>query len=487
MKQLPILLFLFSLPAFCRQSAQSHIIIDGRFEDWTAIDPAAENSGQTLSATDLRLLRLRVADDSGYLYLMLELNQEILLQEGNRLTLYLDIDDNAATGQPIADMGADVSYTFGERKGHLWTKGDTIALEYQHLGLVGAPSMTSSRFEWALSWDALGSSGQPTLLRGPLRLLLRDEAGGGALPAQGSLRWATTLMPRPALPAVDFDRRSPSHLRLVSHNVNRRHMQSDKKDAFSRIYRALDPDFLLLQEAYDGSAEEIRDYFLPALGSSPSGAWYAYKAGAEATVLISPFPALQVTPLGNSAAYLLDLPAPYSTKLVLIALSLPCCRQDSARQAEADLIMAFVRDLVTTGGTIDVPKGAPIVLAGDANLVGYPAQYQTLLTGAIQDTMTYGPPFAPDWDGTPFTDLHPPQLQRPMTFTWRGNGFFPGRLDYIFYTDSVLRIGRNFVFDTPGLPTATQEKYQLKETDAPDTYHHLPLVVDLAVAVVHGP
>ena len=93
----------------------------------------------------------------------------------------------------------------------------------------------------------------------------------------------------------------------------------------------------------------------------------------------------------------------------------------------------------------------------------------------------YGPSFAPDWDNTALADLHPLHFQRPHTFTWRGNSFFPGRLDYVFYTDSVLKIGRSFVFDTVELPLTTLEKYNLREMDAPNTYKHLPLVVDMVL------
>ena len=280
---------------------------------------------------------------------------------------------------------------------------------------------------------------------------------------------------------MNFERFDPAHLRLLSHNVNRRHFHPDKKDAFTRVYRALEPDLLLLQEAYEGNAEEILDYFEPALPPSRSGQWYAYKAGAEATVLLSPYPARAVVPLGNSAAYLLQLPGKNESQLALIALSMPCCRQDSARQAEADQILAFIRDLQTPGGSWEVPAGTPIMLAGDANLVGFKRQYTTLLEGSIQDETTYGMAFAPDWDGTALTDLHPPHFQRPHTFTWRGASFFPGRLDYVFYTDSVLKIGRNFVFDTVGLAAATLEQYNLRERDAPDTYKHMPVVVDMVV------
>lgn len=459
--------------------AQPNIIIDGRFEDWTSVPPTVDVPVEDAPPEATDLFHLRMADDAEYLYFFLEVDSGILWQEGNRITLYLDTDDDPATGQAVSGIGAEISYTFGERKGQLLDGVDTIPLEYQHLGLTGSPSYNTAQFEWALSWDAQTEDGRRPLSRRPFRVVIMNEAGGDVLPDEGGLRYVPQLTPRPPVPEVDFERAYPTHLRLVSHNVNRRHFHPEKKDAFTRIYRALQPDLLLLEEAYEGSAEEILEYFRQALPPSRSDQWYAYKAGAEATVLLSPYPAKKVIPLGNSAAYLLQLPGKNDPQLALIALSMPCCRQDSARQAEADQIMAFVRDLRTPGGAVDVPLGTPIVLAGDANLVGFRSQYTTLLEGTIQDKPTYGPAFAPDWDDTALTDLHPQHFQRPLTFTWRGNSFFPGRLDYVFYTDSVLKIGRHFVFDTVGLPAATLERYHLKEMDAPNTYKHLPLVVDI--------
>lgn len=459
--------------------AQSDLAIDGRFEEWAAMPLIVDHSTPEAIPGAIDLLQLGIADNSEYLHFYLTVDQEILWQVGNRITFYLDTDDNPNTGKAVGGIGAEVSFTFGERQGQLLVGKDTIPLEYQHLGLVGAPSTTSAHFEWALSWDALTEDGQVTLPKKPFRLVVVDEVGGDMLPDEDGLRYIPTLKSQPPLPEATFERQAPTHLRLLSHNVNRRHFHPEKKDAFTRVYQALSPDLLLLQEAYKGSAEEILEYFQPALPSSRSGNWYAYKAGAEATVLLSPYPAKAVVPLGNSAAYLLQLPGDKESQLALIALSMPCCRQDSARQAEADQIIAFIRDLQTPGGTFNVPKDTPIMLAGDANLVGLKRQYHTLVEGSIQDEATYGKAFSPDWDGTPLKDLHPPHFQRPHTYTWRGNGFFPGRLDYIFYTDSVLKIGHHFVFDTVGLPKATLEKYNLQEMDAPDTYKHMPLVVDM--------
>lgn len=476
----PYLLLLLLCQAYLFQ-AQSELAIDGRFEDWASIPLIVDDSkpDPVLGAVDL--LQLGIADNSEYLHFLLKVDQEILWQVGNRIRFYLDTDDNPNTGEAIGGIGAEVSFTFGERQGQLLVGKDTIPLEYQHLGLVGAPSTTSAQFEWALSWDALTEDGQVTLPKKPFRFVIVDEVGGDMLPDENGLRYIPTLKPQPPLPEVTFERQDSAHLRLLSHNVNRRHLHPDKKDAFTRVYQALSPDLLLLQEAYEGSAEEILEYFKEALPPSRSGKWHAYKAGAEATVLLSPYPAKEVVPLGNSAAYLLQLPGDKDAQLALIALSMPCCRQDSARQAEADQILAFIHELQTPGGTFNVPQNTPIVLAGDANLVGLKRQYHTLLEGSIQDETTYGKAFTPDWDGTALTDLHPLHFQRPHTYTWRGSGFFPGRLDYVFYTDSVLRIGRHFVFDTVGLPKAVLEKYNLREMDAPDTYKHMPLVVDMVI------
>jgi len=455
--------------------------IDGRFEDWSTIPLIVDKSEPNAVQGAVDLLHVGIADDEAYLYFYLKVDQEILWQVDNRIRFYLDTDDNPNTGKAIGGIGAEVSFTFGERKGQLLVGKDTLPLEYQHLGLVGAPSTTSDQFEWALSWDAQTDNGQVSLPKKPFRFLVVDEVGGDMHPDEDGLRYVPTLTPRSLVPEVSFERVDPTHLRLLSHNVNRRHFHPDKKDAFTRIYQALAPDMLLLQEAYEGEAEEILEYFQPALPVSRSGQWYAYKAGEEATVLLSPYPAKHVVPLGNSAAYLLQLPGEEEPQLALIALSMPCCRQDSARQAEADQILAFIRDLQTPGGTIDVPQDTPIMLAGDANLVGLKRQYTTLLEGVIQNEATYGKAFSPDWDGTALMDLHPQHFQRPHTYTWRGRGFFPGRLDYVFYTDSVLKIGRNFVFDTVGLPKTTLEKYSLREMDAPNTYKHMPLVVDMVL------
>ena len=452
-------------------SAQSHdIVIDGRMDDWKEVSPLIQYP-ETGPGNTLRLKGLWLADDDTYLFIRFELDREILLQENNGLALYLDIDGKGATGDLA---GAEIAFNFGERKGWIQDGEESLPIEYEALDLYSAPSTFSASFEISISWkahpwlEALGF-GYHTL-----GIMLFDKSAKEIL--CHSL-YRPSLQPRPPYILTTLGKAAPDHVRLVTHNVNKRHFLPDKKEAFSRVYGALDPDILLLEEAYDGNAGEILDYFREALG--PSETWYAAKEGAEATVVLSRYPVTTVCALGNSAAYLIDLRPERETELALVVLSMPCCREDSARQAEADQIAAFVRDWQLPGTPGRLAPGTPIVLAGDANLVGPLEQLLTLTEGAIRDTTAYGQGLGPDWDGSSFADLCPLQLQRPVAATWRGKGFSPSRLDYILYSDYVLKIGRRFVFDTGGLTPELLRKYGLHPTDGPATYKHMPVVADL--------
>lgn len=427
------------------------IVVDGRFEDWKTISPLFQPD-RPEKAFDLT--SLWATDDEDYLFLRIDLNQDILLQENNSLALYLDIDGQGVTGDLA---GAEIVFFFGERKGYIQHDGESLPIEYQALDLCTAPSTMGRSFELSIAWDAHPWLKKLGFGQHPLGVMLFDRR------AKEILCYAYYSPRREAHSPIStstLDKADPNHLRLVTHNVNKRHLQPDKRDAFTRIYRALSPDILVLEEAYEGSPEEILDYFRPALPNAAD--WHAYKAGEEATVVLSPFKAIQVAPLGNSAAYLLDLRPVYDGELALIVLSLPCCRADSARQAEAEQIAGYVQ----LWKNFQLKPGTPIVLAGDANLVGPVEQLLTLQQ-------------AGDWDGAPLEDLCPRQLQRPTAATWRGAGFSPSRLDYVLYSASCLKVGRRFVFDTVDLPAPLLKRYDLRPEDAPDTYKHMPVVADL--------
>ena len=68
-----------------------------------------------------------------------------------------------------------------------------------------------------------------------------------------------------------------------------------------------------------------------------------------------------------------------------------------------------------------------------------------------------------------------------MNFTWYSaeSSFPPGRLDYIFITDSVLEVEREFVLFTPAMSDAELARYDLRAEDALSASDHLPVVADL--------
>jgi hypothetical protein len=63
-----------------------------------------------------------------------------------------------------------------------------------------------------------------------------------------------------------------------------------------------------------------------------------------------------------------------------------------------------------------------------------------------------------------------------MTYTWHDDNiaFNPGRLDFMIYSDSVLRLGNHFVLFTPVMTADSLAAYGLQPQDVPAASDHLP-------------
>jgi len=109
------------------------------------------------------------------------------------------------------------------------------------------------------------------------------------------------------------------------------------------------------------------------------------------------------------------------------------------------------------------------------NFVGFARQLETLLTGDIADEGAYGPDFAPDWDGTGLHDIVARQTEKRMGYTWRSDfsSFWPGRLDFIITTDSVVETGNHFILYTPEMSPAARAAYGLFAGDSYASDHLL--------------
>ncbi|MBI5154010.1 lamin tail domain-containing protein, partial [Candidatus Poribacteria bacterium] len=177
----------------------------------------------------------------------------------------------------------------------------------------------------------------------------------------------------------------------------------------------------------------------------------------------------------------------YSTNLYVMGIHFKCCAgttEDARRQISADAVAKWFGDLRTPGGAIDLPANTPAIVLGDFNLTtSYAVQpHLTLLTGDIQDEITYGADIKGDWDNTDLSEALPAD---PFTLdfdTWSSSSSAPSdRFDRMYFTDSVASVAQAFVLNTASMSAAQLAAAGLQATDCADATDHLPIVADLAI------
>ncbi len=202
-----------------------------------------------------------------------------------------------------------------------------------------------------------------------------------------------------------------------------------------------------------------------------------------------------VTPgVESQAMALIDLPDSIYTKdLYVMNCHFGCCGcagsyADLARQKNADANIHWLRDARTIGDNIDHEPRTPFVACGDFNMVGGPQPLDTLMSGDIVHEDLYGKDSPPDWDGSPISDAFPLHAGGPFSYTWRSDrtSFGPGRLDFVLFSDSVLKIQKSFVLWTPDLPANVLAAHGLLAADTQVASDHLPIVVDFLLPIAPG-
>ncbi len=468
------------------------IVVDGHEADWSAL-PVRHVDTSDASAGTLGVDRLWTAHSDRYLFLRVELSRSISLQAENDLTLYLDTDDDPATGEQAAGIGADVTWTFGRRSGTV----DGTRIEHAALGLHVLPTVRADAFELALDRTAQ-PGGTPLFARDSLRMAL--SSGGDRLPdADGGLGYVLTAAdlsvdtPSPRRPAA-------ADVRILSHNAVNNFEQErnaifepQRQPRYRRILDAVGPDVVALQEVYDQTAAEVEDVAEDTLGLPDDWAWG--KEGLD-LVLGSRFPIVETHAIPGfrrieSGAFLLDARSALDTPLIVVAMHPPCCTRpgegtkpprDVQRQRVVDGVAAFLRDVTSGEGPFGVPPKTPVVVVGDMNFVGDPQQPRTLRTGEIVHTDAFGAAAPPDWDGSALRDVNPRQTGTPLHTTWidSTSAFAPGRLDYAYVTDSAIDVTHAFVLSTKGLSAEQRAAHGLRRNDTVFASDHLPVVVDLS-------
>jgi len=462
------------------------IVVDGLFDDWAAVPVAAVDPAGDGGGTGVDLVRLQLANDDRYLFLRIEATGEFQLDEDHALTLCVDVDGDPATGEEIHGIGADLWWGLGERQGRSHGPDGSFAIAPVDIGFFGAPTVSSIAFEMAL--DRRAAPAGLSFGEAPVRLVLQDRTVGDSgliegdvLPDEGWLEYPFDPTPVGDREVLPLDRPGGESFRLVTWNTLWDGITDPGREpSFRRILAALDPDILALQEVteHEGVIERI-----PEMLPLDDGEWHVLAFGNQLTFSRTPF----VTEWPQSWEPLHDrftlspIELPDGRWLVVFNAHLSCCEAEQDRQVQADSFIAYLRDITDPASDNALPADTPMVLTGDLNLVQGSQPLTTLLTGDILTEHWYGEDHAPDWDGTDLADQVSRLTERPMAYTWRSDGgsYWPGRLDFVIHTDSVLAVDHAFVLHTGQMSDEVLDAHGIRPDDSDIASDHLPHVVDL--------
>ena len=460
------------------------ITIDGLFDDWAEVDISYSDSQG--DGADADFADIKITYDNDFLFIYFNVHDgEYLMQDWNEFHLYIDADNDTTTGYYINGIGAELDWLFGDRSGSYYIMDGIIDIYQNDLTLRMAPTITNHEFEICISRNSnvLTMDGTQVLVEGKVILTdtgpnadqIPDENGGISF----SIGEDYIMPPTP----ITFDKRDETDIRLVTHNVwSSSLLDSYYQEYFQRIYQALDPDIVALQEMYENTNQLhslFNDWF-------PDEQWYVSSQFRD-NIIISKYPVLEedyFTSSERTMVALLNTDDELGSDLIIFNSHLACCDNDESRQYDADEFVSNWRDWrENDNGPFTLTEGTPFVYVGDFNLVGYRQQLTTFTEGDIEDENTFGDDYNLDWDNTSIADLFSRHSHIRMGYTWRwdNSSFSPGKLDYVLYTDSVLDTSKHFVFNTLTMDSASLAEYGLEAMDSYNSSDHSPRVLDIKI------
>ena len=455
----------------------SIIQIDGQFSDWDA-DPSIFYFEDIISDTDgADLLSLSITNDENFLFIKIKLDREIDLlddfENPSEIIIQIDADNNSDTGYSVSDIGSEYGIRCLEKFVYDNTyPGDNIEpLSFVQFRVL--PSITSDEFEIAIGRYPFGES----IFNDTIAIVIKENHSNDFIPNEGEiLTFTFNDIYHEPVELMEINKEDPELLRVMAYNTLGNGLKDNNRiDRFVRIIDTINPQIIGFNETGQTSEQDVYDVLDTSLG----GTWYVLKHDPE-NITASRFPLVGTWDVHNKIqASLIDLDdeGPY---MLFIVGHLSCCGSDNSRQDQVDRFTEFVLDAKTPGGEITVSENTPIVFLGDMNLVGNSQQYYTIIEGDIQDTDSYGEGGFPDWDNSELEDVICRQTDKRMAYTWRNENseYPPGRLDFIFYTNSVMSTAKSFTLQTEIMSDERLENYGLLWDDTKEASDHFPVVAD---------
>ncbi|MCK4654641.1 MAG: T9SS type A sorting domain-containing protein [Candidatus Cloacimonetes bacterium] len=475
---------LFSNKKSNLRGQSARIWMEGKFTDWDSLSTLYSDTIGDQATGDLDFGELKIANDERFLFLYIEIGEELNIQNDNLISLYLDTDNNENTGIQINGIGADVKWDFGDRQGIFFIASNSYTIYHEHIGIVTAPTVSSNIFEIAIDRTST-PFGYNLFPENSFKIIFHDAGPGqDFLPNSGeTISYDFDETPLEPITEISLQRAPDTDFRVLTYNVLVNSIfEPSLYETYDRILSAINPDIIGFQEIYDHTAQEVQALVESMLPSGPEEQWYCSLIYNDDVYAVSRFPILESHEINKSGAFLIDLSSQYDCQLLFIVAHLSSGNQNIERQLEIDELMAFIREAKEPGGVLELVENTPILISGDLNLVGYAQQLETLLTGEIVNPQ-FGPSFSPDWDGSDFGDLTPRQTELLMYYTWfsESSSYSPGRLDFMIYSDYVLASENSFVLFTPEMEADTLAAYGLFSDDVTNASDHLPVVSDFKV------
>ena len=461
--------------------SQNTIKIDGFFNDWntsinTHVDDSTDSQG-------VELLDFSVCNDDEYLYIKISFGSEIDLTEQfynpAEVLINIDTDNNVSTGFFVNNIGSEYGINFFDR--FIFDDSDpnfVDTLSFYELDVVPLPTYSSDEFEISIS---------RTLLSDTICISIREKIGNDFMPDNGSIfTYIFNNCSAPPTTSVDFSKNDPNNLRLMTYNVlSNGLINNSRLDAHRRIFSSVNADIITYQECGNTNYSDVLSF----LNTNSINYPYIYPDLNSGNLTISKYPSTQSWQVSDKIdAELIDLPdSIYSTDILILTGHPPSCGNNQGRQENFDALIQFIYDAKTIGGVIDLPFNTPISFSGDMNLVGYSDQYYTIVNGTISDTVTFGNGGFPDWDNTPLTDQVCYFNERNIAYTWDKwnpsvGDFPPGRLDFVFFTNSVMSVDKSFIISTEHMNSSLLSQNNLFFNDS-DSSDHLPVIVDFVLPI----
>lgn len=448
------------------------ITLDGKFNDWPA-------DASTIADANWVYFRVSVEGQT-----------KPIQSADSTLALWLDVDDNPATGhrmaspQVAAAIGVDLVVEFSPVEGGkvspgvaayaLDESGMKTPLSQGQLELAAAPTIAAPTYEIRVSRypDAgaapalaklLGTAGQA---RGMFALIESGKVVGWSDPE--ALKLPAVGKGRP-MADVSIPAKAAGSIRVLSYNVLKSE-PAKNPGPFSRLIQVIKPDIILLQE-WDADQATAQAWFTAVVSGETR--WHARTGEGGDVLIVSPYPIRGLTNGPVMAAGATN-PVRVATGVVatpggdvaVASVHLKCCgtvgsTEDQKRIAEATAVHAAMESALGSSSTL------VRVIGGDFNLVG---------SGTPLEIMAQGL----DSDGSPLSAADAMVTGDSASFTWFNTAekFPPGRLDFVLYSDNSASVTSSFVVDTRRLSPRALAQLGVDRTDSAAS-DHMPLVVDI--------